>query len=143
MRTMPSTSSAPTSRHGTLSRAMPALPGAAISSGRPGLRRSPRTSACSRPPPPATRTFGTGSERGDELVDRDRGERLVARGAARAELHRDAGHRLLVRRLHHVHEVVPAEGCPLRLHAGAQRLDLLVHLTYAPGIVLHGLHALG
>ena len=52
---------------------------------------------------------------GDELVDRDRDERLVAGGAARAELQRDAGHRLLVGRLDDVDEVVPAEHRPLRL----------------------------
>ena len=38
------------------SRAMPALPGAASNSGRRGLRPSVRTSACSRPPAPTTRT---------------------------------------------------------------------------------------
>src|SRR5207244_8818461 len=142
VRTMPSTSSAPTSKHGTPSRAMPTLPGAAITSGRCGLRTRPRTSACSRPPPPTTRTLGTGSERGYELVDGDRGERLVARGAARAELHRHARHRLLVGRLHHVHDVEPAEGGPLSRHFGTQRLDLLVHLAYARGVVLDRLHAL-
>src|SRR2546421_5666544 len=141
--TMPSTSSAATSRQRTPSRAMPALPGAAISSGCCGLRMSARTSACSRPPPPTTKILiGTKLERCDELVDRDRGQRLVARRAARAELHRDSRHRLLVGRLHHVHEVVPAEGGPLCLDARSERLDLLVDLADPRGVVLHGLDAL-
>jgi hypothetical protein len=45
------------SKQATLSRAIPALPGAAITSGDCGLRSSARTSACSRPPDPTTRTF--------------------------------------------------------------------------------------
>ena len=49
-------SSAATGRHSTPSRATPALPGAASSSGSWGLRVSARTSACSRPPEPTTRT---------------------------------------------------------------------------------------
>src|SRR4051812_47154792 len=96
------------------SRAMPGLPGVARTSGACGLRASARASACSRPPEPTTRTRGT-SEGRDELVDRDRGQRLVTRGAARAELHRHARHRGLVRRLDDVHEVVLTERCPLRL----------------------------
>ena len=43
-------------RHSTPSAAMPALPGAASTSGACGLRSRVRTSACSRPPPPTTRT---------------------------------------------------------------------------------------
>ena len=38
--------------HSTPSRAIPAFPGAASSSGRRGLRASVRVSACSRPPAP-------------------------------------------------------------------------------------------
>ena len=48
----------------------------------------------------------------DELVDRDRGQRLVVRRAARAELQRHLCHRLLVGRLDDVHEVEPAERRP-------------------------------
>jgi hypothetical protein len=40
-----------------LSRAMPALPGAAITSGDCGLRSSALTRACSLPPEPTTRTL--------------------------------------------------------------------------------------
>ena len=39
--------------------AIPALPGVQSSSGRCGERSSARTIACSRPPPPTTRTFVT------------------------------------------------------------------------------------
>ena len=39
------------------SAAIPALPGAQTSSGARGERASARTIACSRPPPPTTRTF--------------------------------------------------------------------------------------
>src|SRR3954451_11952306 len=145
VRTTPSTSSACTGRHGILSRAMPAFPGAASSSGRCGLRSSARTIACSRPPPPRTRTRFTSasSKRGYELVDRDRRERLVARRAARAELERHPGHRLLVGRLDDVHEVELAEHGPLRLDGGAELLDLLVHLVDPRRVVLQRLDALG
>ena len=54
--TIPRTSSAPTSRQ-RASAAMPALPGAHSSSGAPPERASARTIACSRPPPPTTRTL--------------------------------------------------------------------------------------
>src|SRR3954454_24164233 len=103
------------------SRAIPGLPGVVRTSGCWGLRASDRASACSRPPEPTTRTRVT-SERSDEVFDRDRGERLVAGGAARPELHRDARHRRLVGRLDDVHEVVLPERRPLRLDGGAQRL---------------------
>src|SRR5437764_4898739 len=144
-RTMPSTSSAATSMQGTRSRAMPAFPGAASSSGRCGLRSNARTIACSRPPPPTTRTRFTGlpSERGDELVDRDRGQRLVASRPPRPELERDAGHGLLVGRLDDVHEVVLAEHRPLGLDAGPQLLHLAVDLVDPRRIVLQRLDALG
>src|SRR5215208_6221208 len=134
---------------------MPAFPGAHSSSGRCGDRASARTIACSRPPPPRTRTFKpqppllrsseglTPSQRGDEVVDRDRGHRLVVRRAARAELERDARHRLLVGRLHDVDEVEVAEGRPLRLDRRAELLDLVVHLADAGRVVANGLHALG
>src|SRR3954449_7098950 len=124
------------------SRAMPGLPGVARTSGACGLRASARASACSRPPEPTTRTRGT-SECRDELVDRDRRERLVAGRAARPELHRYARHGGLVRRLDDVHEVVLPERRPLCLDRGAQRLDLLVDLLDPARVVLHGLHALG
>src|SRR3954449_6215519 len=151
--TIPGTSSAPTGRHSTWSRAMPALPGAQSTSGRCGLRSRARTRACSRPPPPTTRTRFTrpapgaratlASERGDEVVHGDGDERLVARRTPRPELERYAGHGLLVRRLHDVDKVVVAEHGPLRLHARAQLLDLLVHLAQPRRVVLERLNPLG
>src|SRR3954464_6684062 len=86
------------------SRPIPGLPGAHSSSGRCGERLSARTIACSRPPDPTTRTRGN-LEGGDEVVDGERRERLVAAGAARAELERDARDRRLVRSLDDVDEV--------------------------------------
>src|SRR4051794_7811396 len=138
--TIPAMSSAATSRQTTLSRAIPAFPGAARISGCCGLRRSARTSACSRPPLPTTRTrFGVSLLEGrDEVVHRDRGEGLVATGPPRPELERDAGDGLLVRSLQHVDEVVLAERCPLRRDGGAELLDLLVDLADAGGVVLQG-----
>src|SRR4051812_24375701 len=142
VRTIASTSAASMSgKHGTSLRAMPALPGAAITSGCWGLRSNARTRACSRPPPPTTRTLVT-SESGDEVVDRDRRERLVARSAARPELHRHPRHRLLVGSLDDVHEVEAAERRPLRLDTRSERFDLLVDLTNARRVVLHRLYAL-
>ena len=55
--TIASTSSAPTSGRHSASAAIPALPGAQSSSGAWAERASARTIACSRPPPPTTRTF--------------------------------------------------------------------------------------
>ena len=60
--TSPSTSSAATSSR-RASWAMPALPGAHSSSVAPAERASARTIACSRPPPPTTRTFKRSSSR--------------------------------------------------------------------------------
>ena len=105
--------------------------------------RSARTSACSRPPAPTTRTLDATYSDGDEVVDRDRGERLVLRRAARAELERDARHRRLVGRLDDVDEVEVAERRPLRLDARAELLDLLVDLPDALRVVLDRLDALG
>src|SRR4051794_2048880 len=136
------TSSAATSKHTTSSRAMPALPGAAMTWGDCGLRSSARTSACSRPPEPTTRTFFK-SERGDEVVDGDRRQRLVAPGAAAAELERHAGDRLLVRGLEHVDEVEAAERGPLRHHLRTELLHLAVDLADACRVVLERLDALG
>src|SRR3954447_14778140 len=124
------------------SRAMPGLPGAHSSSGRCGERVSARTIACSRPPEPTTRTRGK-LQGGDEVVDGNRRERLVAAGAARAQLERDAGDRRLVRSLDDVDEVKAAQRRPLRLDGGAQLLDLLVDLADALRVVLNRLHALG
>src|SRR5215210_6807110 len=108
------------------SAAMPALPGAQSTSGRWGERASARTSACSRPPAPTTSARkAPSSEPGDEVVHRDGGQRLVLRRAARAELHRDPGDCLLVRRLDDVDEVEVPERRPLRLHRRAELLDLL------------------
>src|SRR4029077_5521415 len=75
--------------------------------------------------------------------DGDRGERLVAARAARAQLERDARHRGLVRGLHDRDEVDVPERRPLRLHARAELLDLLVDLPDPLGVVLDGLYALG
>src|SRR4051794_2246216 len=140
--TRPAMSSAWTSKHCTRSRAMPALPGAAMTSGDCGLRSRARTSACSRPPEPTTRTFFN-SEGGDEVVDRDCREGLVATGAAAAQLERDARNRLLVRSLEHVDEVEAPEGGPLRDHLRPKLLDFLVDLADACRVVLQRLDALG
>src|ERR1039457_6428069 len=137
---MPITSSMDTSRR-QASAAMPALPGAHSSSGGCGERASARTIACSRPPAPTTRTFT--SERSDELVDGDSRQRLVAPGAARAQLERDARHRALVGRLDDRDEVDVPERRPLRLDGGAELLDLLVDLGDALRVVLDRLHAVG
>src|SRR4051794_15787336 len=139
--TSPDTSSAATSKQETLSRAIPAFPGAATTSGDWGLRSNARTSACSRPPEPTTRTFFN-SERRDELVDRDRRQRLVAPGPAAAQLHRDARDRLLVRRLDHVDEVEPAQRRPLRRDLRPQLLDLAVDLADPRRVVLDRLDSL-
>src|SRR4051812_31345758 len=150
------TRSASSTSSGGASPAIPALPGEQNTSGAWGERLSARTIACSRPPPPMTRTlmresakrFSTtnprsdSSKRGDEVVDRDRHQGLVVAGAARAELEADAGHGLLVRRLDDVHEVEAAQRGPLRLHLGAELLDLAVDLADALGVVLDGLDAL-
>src|SRR5690349_2658104 len=81
-------------------------------------------------------------QRRDEVLDGDRHERLVARGAARAELQRDARDRALVGRLDDRDEVHVAEGRPLRLDGGAELLDLAVDLLDALRVVLDRLDAL-
>src|SRR5436190_22428547 len=86
---------------------------------------------------------GPALERGDEVVDRDRGQRLVAGRAARAELERDPRDGALVGRLDDGDEVDVAERGPLRLAGGAQLPDLLVDLEDPLRIVLDRLHALG
>src|SRR3954470_5501318 len=139
--TRPETSSAATSKHTTLSRAMPALPGAASTCGDCGLRSNARTSACSRPPEPTTRTFFK-SERRDEVVDGNSRQRLVTARPAAAKLHRHACDRLRVRCLEHVHEVEAAERRPLRLDGRAELLDLAVHLANPSRVVLDRLDAL-
>src|SRR5271168_3545572 len=65
-------------------------------------------------------------QRRDEVIDRDRRQRLVAGGAARAELERDARHRAVVGGLHDRDEVDVAERRPLRLDGRAELLHLLV-----------------
>src|SRR5947207_5662702 len=146
-RTSPATSSAATSKQGTLSRAIPALPGAAMISGCCGLRSNARTSACSRPPLPTTRirfrssVSSRASERSDEVVDRDRRQRLIAAGPARPELKRHTRDRLLVGRLEDVDEVVLAERRPLRLDRCPQLLDLLVDFANPRRVVLERLNA--
>ena len=62
--------------------AIPALPGAASSSGARAERASARTIACSRPPPPATRIFkpllrAAALERSRQLLGRHRRQRLA------------------------------------------------------------------
>src|SRR3954471_14780470 len=130
---------------------MPALPGAHHSSGCWGERARARIRACSRPPAPTTRTFigpkgrrraGSISERRDEGVDRERRERLVVRRAARAELERDARHRLLVGRLDDIDEVEVPQRRPLGLHGRSELLDLVVDLADTRGVVADGLHTL-
>src|SRR5579875_3506005 len=127
------------------SRAMPALPGAHRIRGRRADRASARTIACSRAPPPSTSTVASFAKlhRPDEVVDRDRGERLVATRSTRAELQRDPRDRLRVRRLDHVDEVVLAERRPLGGDGRAERLDLAVDLADPPGVVLDRLDPLG
>src|SRR5580700_5252654 len=120
--TIPSMSCTPTSIT-RASAAIPAFPGAQMISGCRGERASAWTSACSRPPPPTMRTR-LESDCANEVVDRDRGQRLVFRGTARAELERDPRHRLLVGRLDDVHEIEVPERRPLCLDSGAKLLDL-------------------
>src|SRR4051794_13293140 len=125
---------------------IPAFPGAHSTCGRWGERPSARTSACSRPPEPTTRTFTGGEprlDRGDEVVDRDRGQRLVPRRPAGPELEGDPSHRRVVGGLDDVDEVEVAERRPLRLDRGAELLDLGVDLLDPPRVVLDGLDALG
>src|SRR5690349_17432531 len=87
------------------SAAIPAFPGAHSSSGAWGERRSAWMIACSRAPPPRTRTRRRSagaeltSDGANEIVDRDRAQRLVLSGPARPELERYARDDLLVRRL--------------------------------------------
>src|SRR5256714_10513156 len=113
-----STSSAATATS-SASAAMPAFPGAHRTSGAVGDRASARTSACSRPPEPTTSTRMADPpprlERSDEVVDRDRRQRLVLGGPARTQLQRDARDRGLVGGLDDVHEVEVPERRPLRL----------------------------
>src|SRR5207237_878717 len=97
--------------------------------------------ACSRAPEPTTRTRS--SDGANEVVDRDRGQRLVLGGAPRAELERYPRDRLLVRGLDHVDEVEVAERRPLRLDRRAQLLDLPVDLLDAGRVVLDRLYSLG
>src|ERR1700722_11722781 len=128
------------------SAAMPALPGAHSSSGACGERASACRIACSRPPPPTTRTRGESRttfdpleakfvlsqeesatvaalDQRDEVVDRDRRHRFVLASSARAELERYARDRLVVGRLDHVDEVVLTERCPLCLDGRPELLD--------------------
>src|SRR5450755_43540 len=141
--TTASPSRASTSRTAT-SRAMPALPGAHTTSGVLGERASACTRACSRAPPPMTRTVsGTSrSDRADEVVDRDRAQRLIAARTTGAELQRDAGDRLRVGSLDDVDEIELAERRPLGLDRGAQLLHLTVDLADPGGVVLDRLHSL-
>src|SRR6185437_2446576 len=141
-RTIPETSSAPTGSV-RASRAIPALPGAHRISGRRGERESAWISACSRPPPPTTRTLGEDSDGANEVVDRDRAQRLVLGRPARAELERYARHRLLVGRLYDVDEVELAKRGPLRLDRGTELLDFAIDLLDAGGVVLDRLHPFG
>src|SRR5436190_5086368 len=101
--------------------------------------------ACSRPPPPTTRTLIAARRAWlqglRELLGGNGGHGLVGGGAARAKLDRDLGYRLLVGRLDHAHEVVLTERGPLAEHLDAELLDLLVDLLDPSWIVLDGLHA--
>src|SRR3712207_7297576 len=71
------------------------------------IRRPPRSTLF-----PYTTLFRS-LERRDEVVDRDRRQRLVLGGAARAELQGDLRHGLLAVGLDHVHEVEAPEHGPL------------------------------
>src|SRR3954471_17777632 len=134
------------------SSAMPAFPGAQSSSGVSGERASARTIACSRPPPPTTRTLVNafsplrGRQRLEgarELLGGYRPEGLAAPGASRAELDGDLGHRLLVGRLDDRDEVVLPERGPLLLDRDPELLDFLVDLLDPGRVVLQRLNALG
>src|SRR5256885_737197 len=105
---------------------MTPLPAASSNRGERGERVRARTSACSRPPPATTSTpgAGTASDCANEVVDRDRAERLVLRRAAGAELRGYTCDRPLVRRLDDVDEVEVAERGPLSLDGRAALLDL-------------------
>ena len=67
-------------------------------------------------------------DRRDELVDRERGQRLDPRRAAGAEGDRDLRDRRRVGRLDDVDEVELAERRPLVQHLRAELLDVAVHL---------------
>src|SRR5581483_1197045 len=121
---------------------MPAFPGAHTTSGRREERRRAWTMACSRAPDPTTRTRGL-SDGANELVDRDRGQGLVACCTPGAELQGDPSDRLLVGRLDHVDEVPLPERCPLRLHGGAELLHLPVDLLDPGRVVLDRLDTVG
>ncbi len=125
----------PTSGRHSASAAIPALPGAQSSSGARGERASARTIACSRPPPPTTRTFKPAPPRARrQLVGRHRRQRLAGHRPARAELDRDLGHRLLVGRLDDRDEVVLAQRRVLRQHLRPDLFDLFVDLGDPAGL---------
>ena len=71
-------------RHASPSSAIPGLPGAATTVVDVGERARPTASACSRPPPPTTRTV-------HRYATREAARRLVAGRADRHEAHVDAG----------------------------------------------------
>src|SRR3954471_874515 len=141
--TIAAASSAATSGRDSASAAIPALPGAQSTSSTCDERRSAFTIACSRPPPPTTRTFNSsGLERGGQVLGRQRRQGLARHRPARAELDRDLGHRLLVWRLDHGDEVVLPQRRVLGDHLDPHLFNLPVDLGDPARMVLQRPHTL-
>src|SRR5579884_4070848 len=81
--------------------------------------------------PQSSERAGCDSERGQELADLERRQRLDADGAARRDRDRGARDRLDVGRVDDVHEVELAERGPLMEDLHAELLDVLVDLEEA------------
>ena len=69
----------------------------------------------------------------EELVDRERGQRLQLGAPAGAERHRDAGDRRRVGRLDHVDEIERPERRPLVHDPRAELLDVAIDLPSRSG----------
>src|SRR5215203_586042 len=140
--TIATASSAATSGRHSASATIPALPGAQRTSVTCDERRSARTIACSRPPPPTTRTFKR-LQRVGEILGGHRREGLARHRPPRAELDGDLGHRLLVGSFDHGDEVVLPQRRVLSNHLRPQLFDLAVDLGDSAGVVLQRPHTLG
>src|SRR4051812_29375591 len=141
--TIAAASSAATSRRHSASAAIPAFPGAQSTSATCGERRSAFTIACSRPPPPTTRTFkSAGLQRGGQILGGQRRQGLARHRPTRAELDGDLGHRLLVRSLDHGDEVVLPQRRVLGDHFDPHLFDLPVDLGDPARMVLQRPHTL-